>query len=55
MRARNLLLPLITLLAVGFALLAAAPASAQGGAKTRPIEDFVAAQGTFCLDDGSGG
>jgi len=28
---------------------------AQGGVTMRPIEDFVSAQGTFCIDDGSGG
>lgn len=28
---------------------------AQGRAVQRPIEDFVDAQGTYCIDDGAGG
>jgi hypothetical protein len=35
--------------------LADLPAPAQASATTRPIEDFVSAQGTFCIPDGSGG
>ena len=31
------------------------PASVAGPTVTRPIEDFVSQQGTFCVDDGKGG
>jgi hypothetical protein len=44
--------------AVGVAfwlLVSATIVLAQGAAVQRPIEDFVDAQGTYCIDDGSGG
>jgi hypothetical protein len=36
-------------------MVSATAALAQGKTIQRPIEDFVSAQGTFCLPDGSGG
>jgi hypothetical protein len=35
--------------------IAAPPAMAQEGANQRPIEDWIDQQGTYCIDDGSGG
>jgi hypothetical protein len=51
-RSRSLGLLLPTALALGF-ILCARPAFAQ--TTHRPIEEFVAAQGTFCVSDGNGG
>ena len=36
-------------------ILVAAAAAPHTYASTRPIQDFVSTQGTFCIDDGSGG
>jgi hypothetical protein len=41
-------------LIVGF-MVATAPALVHGKTMQRPIEDFLATQGTFCVDDGAGG
>src|SRR5438105_15461101 len=44
------------IMGIAFWLLVSATVTlAQGKAVQRPIGDFVNAQGTFCIDDGSGG
>jgi hypothetical protein len=45
----------ITFFAATFSALAALTTAASGQETTRPIEDFVDTQGTFCFDDGDGG
>ena len=46
---------LVTTLVAGQGLTMAAEGMIVTAAEERPIEDFVDAQGTFCIDDGSGG